>query len=747
MTSIQGLAVEVVICAAVFRRGRPAPSGFPKSVVDLYDAVVDRPDWRTARDLTQQGLVVARALAKDPDLNARFQADVDAGLIGFGAAEAEELEEAMRGVEQALGQQGERQQSQHQQQEQHERHGQQQQQDQQGEQQQQEQQGEQQQQEQEQEQEQQQQEQQEQEQQPRVEESDGLLGGDEPAAPWSPAPPGVGPADGLSPGSPAAGGVAAGGGAAGGPEPGADEAPDIIHTWLNAGLTELGSLEVAKPQGFEVYLGERSNTAQAVAAAIIPIAREEESIDLTVQLGSSDFTVPPTPELLTVRRSGRSDGRARFDIVPLHSGPSTLTVTVDVKGNFLQRLDVTFDVGSEQRPQPHVDIYGRPMAAAGVLGERIATMQFLPTVGGYQLIARQVSADPIDIRITADELAARINGVRSVLLETVQNSAVALNLDITPADNAAALEKLAFEGYLLFQSIFMGSGASSQLVAAGRWLLNESKRTEFTTLQVVSSGFPVPWPLMYLTEDYARTPRSWDNFIGMRCVVEQIPMQEISTAPPEPRIDSDPNLSVRVLYNAGIDETMASRPVQAQRAYWQARGVALTEGTSADDLISHALATGTEDKVLYLYCHAEASAVDPTKARLILTGSQSVSLGQLQVYAPWQDVLSGHPLVFINACESGELTPTFYDGFVPYFLAKGARGVIGTETKTPGLFASEWAKAFFDDLFTGKALGKVVLDQRRRFLAEHNNPLGLLYGVHCDTDTVVAPALAPVPQP
>ncbi len=35
-----------------------------------------------------------------------------------------------------------------------------------------------------------------------------------------------------------------------------------------------------------------------------------------------------------------------------------------------------------------------------------------------------------------------------------------------------------------------------------------------------------------------------------------------------------------------------------------------------------------------------------------------------------------------------------------------------------------------------------MLDLRKRFLAEHNNPLGLLYGVHCDTDTVVSPALA-----
>ena len=694
MLSIQERAVACVILAASFRRGPESVRDLPSSVHDLYRAVVARPDWATARNLTQQALVVCRVLIGSPALDARYEADVRAGRLGFGAGEDEEMARATADVEQALNEQWQQeqqgQQQQQQQQQEQEAGGQQQQQQQQG-------QG--------------------------PTRGGGLLDGGEPSEPWQPMPPGPPTATDDAP-------------------TGVGEEPDIIHTWLNAGLTEGGDLQVAQPHGFEVYLGERSSTAQAVAAAIIPIARSEESIDLTVQLLSSDFTVPSVPQTLTVGRSGASAGRARFDIVPLHAGPSTLTVTVDVKGNFLQRLDVTFDVGSQARPQPDVDVYGRPVAAAGVLGERIATLQFLPTAGGYQLIAKQVSADPIDIRITPQELAARINGVRGELLSTVQNSAVALNLDITAQDNATALGKLAFEGYLLFQSIFLGSGASPELVKVGQWLLTQSKRSDFTTLQVVSSGFPVPWPLMYLTDDFAHTPLSWDNFIGMRCVIEQVPMLEITTPPPEPRIDPTPSLTVRALYNTGIDATMPSQPVQAQRTYWQGRGVALTEGTSADDLISQALGGGAGDQVLYLYCHAEASALDPADAKLILSGSQSVTLGQLQVFAPWGSALSGHPLVFINACESGELTPTFYDGFVPYFLAKGARGVIGTETKTPGLFASEWAKAFFDDFFTGKPLGQVVLDQRRRFLAEHNNPLGLLYGIHCDTDTVVSPALA-----
>jgi hypothetical protein len=247
---------------------------------------------------------------------------------------------------------------------------------------------------------------------------------------------------------------------------------------------------------------------------------------------------------------------------------------------------------------------------------------------------------------------------------------------------------------------------------------------------------------MYLTDRFADDHLDWGDFIGMRHIVEQVPMREISTVPPVTTIASTPDLSVRVLYNDGIDAQMPSHPVAAQRTYWESRAVTLGEGTKIDDLKA-ALGTTATDKVLYLYCHAVASDKDSDDSYLVMTGDQRITLGELAVYAPIDDQLPSHPLVVINACESGDLSPIFYDGFVPYFLAKGARGVIGTECKTPGRFASEWAIAFFDRFFAGEPLGDAVLALRRDFLEKHGNPLGLLYGVHCDTDTRVDPALAP----
>ena len=118
-----------------------------------------------------------------------------------------------------------------------------------------------------------------------------------------------------------------------------------------------------------------------------------------------------------------------------------------------------------------------------------------------------------------------------------------------------------------------------------------------------------------------------------------------------------------------------------------------------------------------------------------------VTLGDLNLDSPTSIQLPGNPLVFINACESGKMSPAFYDGFVPYFMAKGARGVVGTECKTPALFAAVWAERFFERFLDGETLGDTFLALRREFLEQHGNPLGLMYAVHCDGDTQIQPAL------
>ncbi len=162
-------------------------------------------------------------------------------------------------------------------------------------------------------------------------------------------------------------------------------------------------------------------------------------------------------------------------------------------------------------------------------------------------------------------------------------------------------------------------------------------------------------------------------------------------------------------------------------------------------MLSFLTGAGAQNQILYFYCHATtaglAAAGGPDASSLILTNGK-LTLGELYLDAPVEAQLANRPLVFLNACESAEMSPRFYDGLVPYFMAKGARGVLGAECKVPALFAAEWAVIFFDSLLDGHALGECVTAARRHFLREHRNPLGLIYALHCDGDTRVAPRLS-----
>ncbi len=169
-------------------------------------------------------------------------------------------------------------------------------------------------------------------------------------------------------------------------------------------------------------------------------------------------------------------------------------------------------------------------------------------------------------------------------------------------------------------------------------------------------------------------------------------------------------------------------------------------GRSKKDILAAMRAHDSPPQILYFYCHALTGTLNDSygadSAELTMTKKEKIRLVDLKGDAPEDEPLPGAPLVFINACESAKLSPLYYGGFMKYFTAKGARGMIGTECSIPAVFASAWARRFFDCFLSGRRpLGKVFLDLRQEFLDEHNNLLGLLYAVYGDGDTVVEPGL------
>ena len=508
---------------------------------------------------------------------------------------------------------------------------------------------------------------------------------------------------------------------------------------------------------FDVDVAQHADAIAAAAFADSSLFPEGgDEVAVSVQLDSADFEITDPIRTLRVPRSGKSRNKARFDVSPRHDGASTVTATLHKDGNFLQNIVITFTVGGGRAPAIESTARGRPPSAASVLRPRDLGLSLALGVGGYECVVWGEVAARARLPLQPAYLASAIEALRRDLMKVVMqqdangNYVFQTGIDIADADRDVALTTMARAGALLFQKVFFGPGAGADSKAVGTYLREAaSDKSRRLKLQIVAESAPIPWGLLYVGDAAAGGPLDWDLFVGMRHVIEEISLQTTLTVT-DSAIASEPQLAISVNVNTAIDAQLGITVVADQQAYWadakaNRQRVGLTSRATRADVV-HALAdAATDDQIVYFYCHAESAGLadpgGPDASALVLSDAR-ISLGELALDAPTTTLLRGRPLVFINACESAELSPAFYDGFVPYFMAKGARGVVGTQCKTPALFAAEWAKRFFDRFLGGAALGDVFLDLRREFLQTHGNPLGLLYAVHCDGDTRIDPALA-----
>jgi hypothetical protein len=481
-------------------------------------------------------------------------------------------------------------------------------------------------------------------------------------------------------------------------------------------------------------------------------------VELTVELQGTDFDITALKQTFKLQRAGQSKGKARFEITPKHEGRASLTAIIHKERNFVQQMTIMLSVGAANAEPPATTSAARPRSGVAQIQGREVMIVMTPAVpSGYDFMARDARGiKTAHLEVEPDELASAITAARDALLDVVQHAdetgedVFQTRIELAAADTAAALGIMARAGARLFQVLFKHAGGSQDAASIGGWLRDlVSPGTDAMSIQIMSKRAPVPWALLYLGDVSANATLDWQNFLGVRHVIEQLPIVD-QLGQGGPAIASDkPCLEVSINLNRRIDDDFRADWVAKQEQFWtDATGVHsrlhVTPRTQRQEFLT-ALADGTTaDQIVYFYGHAESAALGAkggADASSLVLSDARLTLGDLNTLAPTDIKLRGNPLVFINACESAERSPLFYDGFVPYFMAKGARGVIGTECRTPGIFAAEWAQRFFARFLDGEALGTLTLSLRREFLERHGNPLGLLYAVHCDGDTRVQPGL------
>jgi hypothetical protein len=155
------------------------------------------------------------------------------------------------------------------------------------------------------------------------------------------------------------------------------------------------------------------------------------------------------------------------------------------------------------------------------------------------------------------------------------------------------------------------------------------------------------------------------------------------------------------------------------------------------------------ERILYFYCHGHGSgsAVNISPPYLEMT-DDTVSAFDFERWAGGEK-LPTSPLVFINACQGGQMTTLFYKSFAVELLEEGAVGLIGAQIDVPAVFAAQYAKEVFEKFFDRKStqkgrLGPLLREVNKKLWDGNNNPLGLVYSLYRGIDCFIDWPQAPV---
>lgn len=319
---------------------------------------------------------------------------------------------------------------------------------------------------------------------------------------------------------------------------------------------------------------------------------------------------------------------------------------------------------------------------------------------------------------------------------------------IAPEVHAQSLRALAEAGSFMHQQLFFRPDSGRDSHVLGNRLRELSQRARLR-ITIISERLFLPWALLYDREIIEPGNIDAEGFWGFKHVIEcQLP----STAPQQsavlsfedvvgeasPIIVPGGQLELGFVGDNAVDAQFSQPIVVQQRASMSSLPrVHVQDYSSASDfyrLLSDGIAAAD---IVYMYCLMDRNSDTGTGDVRIRLGDQDISLRELRARLPVTP-LPGRPFVFMNAERVLNADLTQIDSFVPYFLQRGARAVLGGEASLPAFFAAQFGVEFVSRFVAGEqSAGNLLLALRRAYLTQRNNLLGLIYTLYGHADTQV----------
>jgi hypothetical protein len=328
-----------------------------------------------------------------------------------------------------------------------------------------------------------------------------------------------------------------------------------------------------------------------------------------------------------------------------------------------------------------------------------------------------IAMTPEDLRVLNEALASAAARV---------SKSIGSDLKVDTAVAGDALSELAHEGNNAFHMIFQDPIASSAI----RDLIN---RQDTLAIEVQSENFFLPWELLY---DGDPTVVRYKNFWGLRYIIARCIVRDMtSRGVPRPDLVTFGVPSIALQTDKSLKYVMSEEIPYFEGLSRNARIHLLKlrdldpKNKAQDSKYFASYCHSKAVQISHFACHAQYVEKPRHHSYLKLSNDFCLSLRDIRNL---QLELAGYPLVFLNACETGLRNPLQTLDFVSLFLSIGARGVIVTEADIPDRFAAQFVKHFYQSFLEGEGIGHCLLETRRHFLEEYDNPLGLIYGFYGD---------------
>ena len=333
----------------------------------------------------------------------------------------------------------------------------------------------------------------------------------------------------------------------------------------------------------------------------------------------------------------------------------------------------------------------------------------------------EILGAPIPIRSTINMTSHDLAKLSEQLQQTMD--AIARNNE-QELPTEQELANLAEVGHYAFNEVFCDPEARTVI----RQLISSSQEV---SIQVVSEDFFLPWELIYpVTLD---EPFSYDHFWGMNHLISRTIIQDArpgAYVPPEISFNTCPKLGM--LTYSGLPSVLEKElhffkelEDQGKLALFRLRS--LDYNNKRQEFQEFKGFWKNNFNLAHFACHAAYNPDSPNLSHILLSEEFPITLREMDAY---EIEIDGHPLIIMNACETGNCNPLYTSNFAAAFLEYGARGVVATECTVPDAFAADFAEQLYAHLLAGKPLGESLLAARRYFLQKYNNPSGLLYSMY-----------------